>query len=440
MGGHLLMSGKERDRKVVFEGVKEGRLSIREASRRVGISYRQGRRIFRRFREQGDAGLLHRGRGRPSNRAKPCSLKEQAVARYRARYEGFGPTLASEKLAAEGLPVDHETLRRWLCHAGLWQSSSRKLKHRTYRERRRRFGELVQLDGSLHRWFGKEEAPCCLLDMVDDATATTHSLLAPHESTEAAMRVLRGWVERYGIPLALYTDRLNVYLAKREPTLEEALAGEEPLTALGKACRKLGIKMITAYSPQAKGRVERKHSVYQDRFGKELALLGIKTIPEANELLANGFVKDLNRRFAVPPAVPEDAHRRVPRGLDLDQVFCFEVSRTVQNDFTVRYRNLWYQITGQNRPLPRPRTKVLMRIHLDGNVSLWWGDRPLACDPLAQQPQKPCLEEAPPGAPQARKATRRPSIQGPHHPWREAFNPEAAARARRNTATTGGHF
>lgn len=439
MGGHLLMSVKERIRKVVFEGVKEGRLSIREASRRLGISYRQGKRIYRRFREKGDAGLVHRGRGRPSNRSTPCSLKDRAVARYRERYEGFGPTLASEKLSAEGLPVDHETLRRWLCCAGLWRSSSRKVRHRAYRERRRRFGELVQLDGSFHRWFGSKEPPCCLMDMVDDATATTHSLLASHESTEAAMRVLRGWVERYGIPLALYTDRLNVYMAKREPTLEETLAGEEPLTALGKACRKLGIRIITAYSPQAKGRVERKHGVYQDRFQKELALLGVKTIPEANAVLANGFVKDLNRRFAVPPADPVDAHRRVPKGLNLDQVFCFEVSRTVQNDFTVRYENRWYQIGRKNRPLPRPRTRILMRIQLDGTVTLWWGDRPLAFEPLAQRPPKPCLD-APRDVPRAPNVTRRPSIQGPHHPWREAFNPEAAAQARRNATTTMGTF
>jgi transposase len=448
MGGHLLMSEKERIRKVIFEGVKEGRLSVREASVRLGISYRQGKRIYRRFRRKGDAGLVHKGRGRPSNRAMPSALREKAIARYRDRYEGFGPTLAAEKLSAEGLSLDHETLRRWLVGAGLWKSRSPKARHRTYRERKRRFGELVQLDGSLHRWFGNEEPLCCLMDMVDDATGTTRSLMLPHESTEAAMRILRQWVERHGIPLALYTDRHTIYLAKREPTLEEALAGEGPLTALGKACRKLSIKILTAYSPQAKGRVERKHGVYQDRFRKELALLGIRTIPEANAVLENGFVEDLNRRFAVSPADPVDAHRPVPKGLDLDQVFCFEERRTLQNDYTIRHENRWYQITRQNRPLPRPQNKILVRTHLDGKVDLWWRDRPLAFVPLAGTPEKRRSEAFPRPAPSSANPPRAVP-QAPDHPWRQPFDPESALRWRRNeaqkkgtflTSPNGGHF
>jgi transposase len=439
MGGHLLMSGKERIRKVVLEGVVEGRISIREASERLSISYRQGRRICRRYRREGDKGLLHKGRGRPSNRSKPAGIRERAMARYRDRYEGFGPTLAAEKLSGEGLAVDHETLRRWLLQAGLWQSSPRKVRHRAYRERRRRFGELVQLDGSLHRWFGKEEPLCCLLDMVDDATGTTHAHLASHESTESTMRILRRWVERYGIPLALYTDRHTIYLSKREPTLEEALAGETPLTALGRACRKLGIRILTAYSPQAKGRVERKHGVYQDRFRKELALRTIRTIPEANEVLENGFVEDLNRRFAVPPADPEDAHRPVPKDLDLDQVFCFEENRTLQNDFTVRHENRWYQVTKRNRPLPRPQDKILVRTHLDGRVDLWWRERPLAFVPLADRPQPPRPEAAPKPLP-VRNTARRTMHPAPDHPWFIPVHPEKCAAWRRNQKQTEGTF
>jgi len=319
------------------------------------------------------------------------------------------------------------------------RSSSRKVLHRKYRERRKRFGELVQFDGSLHRWFGKEEPPCCLLDMVDDATGTTESLMASHESTESTMRILRRWVERYGIPLALYTDRHSIYLAKREPTLEEALAGEKPLTALGRACRKLGIRILTAYSPQAKGRVERKHGVYQDRFQKELALLGIKTIPEANEVLEKGFVEGLNRRFAVPPADPADAHRPVPKDLDLGQVFCCEETRILQNDFTVRHDNRWYQITKQNRPLPRPQENILVRAHLDGKVDLWWRGRPLKFVLLPARPQPPRPEATPKALP-VRKTVRRTVRQTPDHPWLVPFHPEKLAAWRRNQTQTEGTF
>jgi len=237
MGGHLLMSEKERLRKLVMEGVHEGRLTIRGAATRLGVSYRQARRIWKRFRALGDPGLTHRGRGRPSNRAKPAAWREKVIRRYRERYEGFGPTLACEKLAEEGLVLDHETLRRWLIAARLWVKPPLKVRHRAYRTRRERFGELVQLDGSFHDWFGSDRQNTCLMDMVDDATGTTVARMVDHESTVAAMRILGDWIDRYGIPLALYTDRHRIYQTDRPPTLAEDLAGEPPLSAFGKACR-----------------------------------------------------------------------------------------------------------------------------------------------------------------------------------------------------------
>jgi transposase len=423
MGGHLLMSGTERNRKVLLEGIKEGRLSIREASDRLGISYRQGKRIYRRFRLEGDAGLLHKGRGRPSNRARPGVLRGKVLERYRERYAGFGPTLAAEKLSGEGLPVDHETLRRWLIGAGLWTSRSPKVRHRTYRERRRRFGELVQLDGSLHSWFGSDRPQTCLLNLVDDATGTTRSLMTEHEGLQGAMRLLWRWVERYGIPTALYTDRHTIYHTDREPTLTEALAGEPPLTAFGKACRKLGIRIITAYSPQAKGRVERKHGVFQDRFLKELGLQAVRTIEEANALLEAGFVDDLNRRFAVPPVDPRDAHRTLPPACDLARVFCRETERTVQNDFTVRHRSRWYQITKKNRILPKPKSRITVRELLDGTVELWFEMHRLHVEPLPQRLAPVKQKQAP-----AVKKIPRPPRPASDHPWRQRIiAPRAAA-------------
>jgi hypothetical protein len=301
------------------------------------------------------------------------------LKRYAGRYQefGIGPTLAAEKLGEEGLAVDHETLRRWLMEEGYWKRTRKRRAHRSRRERRAHFGELVQMDGSHHAWFGEERGRSCVMEMVDDAQGTVEAMMGEQETTELAMRSLWRWVERYGIPQALYTDRKNVFVTDREPTLEEQLADEEPLTAFGKACKKLEIEIIEANSPQAKGRVERKHGVLQDRLVKELALRGIKTIEGANRLLQNGFVEKLNEKFARAALEAEDFHRPVPKGLELAEVFCFEVSRTLSNDWTIRQDNRYYQITEDNRPLPRPKEKVLVRRRLDGTLSLLHQGKPL---------------------------------------------------------------
>jgi len=423
MGGHLLMSEGERLRKVILEGIREGRVTLTAAALRLGVSYRQLRRIWKRFRVEGDLGLIHQGRGRPSNRSKPASLRQRAILRYRERYEGFGPTLACEKLAREGVVLDHETLRRWLIREGLWAGPKAGVRHRAYRERKARFGEMLQLDGSQHRWFGRHEPEACLMNMVDDATGTTLSLMTESESLEGAMRLLWRWIERYGIPVALYTDRHTIYRAFRQPTLQEDLAGEEPLSSFGRACKKLGIAILTAHSPQAKGRVERKHGVFQDRFLKELALQGATTIAQANLLLQDGFVEDLNRRFAVPPADPVDAHRPLAKGENLAAILCREKSRIVSNDFTLRHECRWYQITRDNRSLPKPRFRVTVRTLLDGTVELWLDGRQLAFETIPTPKQDTVLPENP-SKPRPRPAPPKP---GPNHPWRSPWRPKYPA-------------
>ncbi len=254
--------------------------------------------------------MIHRGRGVASNNHLEAELKEKILNRYREVYQGFGPTLAVEKLSEEdGLqPISRETLRLWLLEAGLWQRHRRHRPYRKRREPKHHFGELVQLDGSPHPWFGEEHNSCCLMNMVDDATGITLAIMSEQETTEAAMRILWAWIERYGIPLALYCDLKNVYLIDREPTVEEQLEGKLPKSAFGLACEKLGIQIISAHSPQAKGRVERKHGVYQDRFVKELRLRGAKTIAEANMILSGGFIDKLNKKFARQPLEKEDFH------------------------------------------------------------------------------------------------------------------------------------
>ncbi len=419
MKEHLLMSRKELSRKSVVELVQSGKITLLEASERMGLSYRQTLRVYARFVAEGDAGLVHRSRGHPSNRGYSLSFRESVLARYRERYQvhGFGPTLAAEKLSEEDFPVDHETLRRWLLASGDWSKRRRRKVHRSYRERRAHFGELVQLDGSHHAWFGPDHGKACLMNMVDDATGRTLGWMSVQETTEAAMLLLRCWIERHGVPLALYTDRKTVYITDREPTLEEQLAGEEPLTAFGKACQKLGIRIIPAHSPQAKGRVERSNGVYQDRFVKELALCGITTIDEANELFATGFSDRLNERFAIAPAQETDFHRPVHKALNLDDVFCHEASRTVQNDWTISYEGRRYQILKGNTPLPRPREHILVRIHLDGRIQLIHRQRPLAFCRIERGQLAP--EDAPkPEVAQAAIKRDRPKPPPPKKKWR----------------------
>lgn len=262
------MSRKDCRRIQILSRVKEKLISIRKAGELLGLSYRQARRLWKRYREGGEKAVIHRGRGVESNNHLSAQLKQTVLDRYRERYQGFGPTLAVEKLVEEDhfAPISRETLRRWLLEAGLWQRHRRHRPYRKRREPKHHFGELLQLDGSHHAWFGEEHNSCCMMSLVDDATGITLAIISKEETTEAAMQILWAWIERYGIPVALYCDLKNVYLTDREPTLEEQLEGRVPKTAFGLACEKLGIKIISAYSPQAKGRVERKHGVYQDRF------------------------------------------------------------------------------------------------------------------------------------------------------------------------------
>ena len=419
-GGSLTMSQKERSRLVVMSRVREKTMTIREASEMMGISYRQCRRIYKRYGKEGDKGLIHRNRGRPSNRRKAPGVKEIVLALYREQYWDFGPTLAAEKLVErDGYGVDHETLRRWLLAAGLWKRQRNRPKHRQWRERKAHFGELVQMDGSHHGWFNGQEDKDCLMDMVDDATGRTLSLMSEEETTVAAMRVLWAWVEKYGIPKALYVDWKNVYVTQREPTLEEQLSGELPLTQFGRACKKLGIEILPANSAQAKGRVERKHGVYQDRLVKELRLAGIRDIEGANEFL-RGFTESLNTKFAVEPRSSADFHRPVPQDMDLRSVFCLEEQRTVGNDWVVRYKNHFSQILPQSN-LPPAKKRVIVQEHLDGSIHMVYRGKGIVFKEIKHLPSHLSPEKAP--IPEPKKKYIPPST----HPWRK-FNIQSSRK------------
>jgi hypothetical protein len=366
------MSRKDSKKVQILSRVKDRLITVGRAGELLQLSHRQAKRLWKRYREGGEKAVIHRGRGAPSNNHLDPELKQRVLDRYRDIYQGFGPTLAVEKLSEEDQlgPISRETLRLWLLEAGLWQRHRRHRPYRKRREPRHHFGELLQLDGSHHPWFGEEHNSYCLMNLVDDATGITLAIMSEQETTEAAMRILWAWIELYGIPLALYCDLKNVYLSDREPTLEEQVEGKLPRTAFGMACERLGIEIISAHSPQAKGRVERKHGVYQDRFVKELRLRGAKTIAEANMTLQGGFVEKLNKKFARQPMAAEDFHVPLNARYDLRDIFCFEQTRSVSQDWVVRNDNHFYQLSRGRESLPRAGSKVTLRLWLDGSVHI----------------------------------------------------------------------
>ncbi len=330
----------------VLARVKSGQLRVVDAGLLMRVSYRQAKRLWGRYREEGATGLKHRSAGRRSNRAYGEGFRSRVLGLVGEKYGGevgerFGPTLAAEHLRSEdGEEVDAETLRRWMLEAGLWSRERRRKRHRRRRERKEHFGELVQMDGSFHNWLEGRGPGGCLMDLVDDATNRTLARMGEEETIWAAAGALRAWVERYGVPLALYVDWKNLY--QRPATAGERLRGEEPVTQFGRMCQKLGIELISASSPQAKGRVERIHGTHQDRLVKKLRRKQIRSHAEANRYLEADYLEEHNGRFAKVAARREDYHRRAPGKAALDRIFRLESERVISEDWVVRYKKKGY--------------------------------------------------------------------------------------------------
>ena len=420
MEGHLLMSRRERERLGPMERVARNEITLVEAAGQMGVCYRQAARILKRYREEGDGGLVHAARGRPSSRRSDPAYKEEVLDLVRTQYRDFGPTLASEKLLArDGKAVNRETLRLWMIEAGLRERRPSRSRHRTWRKRKASFGEMLQIDGSPHAWFEDRAPGCFLMDVVDDATGIGLGLFAPEETTWAAMDVLEAWVRRFGIPQSVYVDRKTVYVTGREPTMAEQLAGKPALTQFGRACDKLGIRIIEAHSPQAKGRVERKHGVYQDRLIKDMRLDQITGIEAGNAYLP-GWMDQFNARFALAPRSEVDRHRPVPKGLDLRAVFCLEEERSLAADFTVRYQNRWLQVQYQ-KGAPKSGSRLTVQEWRDGSLHLLHADKELACLLLEERPSRP--------RPVVKKGEPRAPVKpAPDHPWRTPRTPFISPR------------
>src|SRR5438309_6089582 len=421
------MSKRELGRAEVLARVRSQQLRVVDAARLMRLSYRQANRLWMRYREQGAAGLKHGSAGRISNRAHDAKFRRKVLHLVREKYGGpvgerFGPTLAAEHLASEdGLRMDAETLRRWMLAEGLWSRERKRRRHRRRRERKEHFGELVQLDGSFHAWLEERGPEGCLIDMVDDATNTTWAQLGKEETIWAVADALRAWIERYGVPLALYVDWKNLY--KRCATPGERLRGEEPITQFGRMCAKLGIELIAASSPQAKGRVERVHGTHQDRLVKKLRRKQITSCEQANVYLERDYLPEHNRRFARAAAKAEDYHRRAPRAAALGRIFRLETERTISNDWVVRYQNRFFQLERQSRHYAPAQGQVLVCEGRHGQLAieyrgrtLRWQEIPVAAASSVSH-SRPVLERVAVPSP---VITKRKWVPPANHPWREA--------------------
>ena len=418
----VTMSGKELRRVPVIHQVMDKQLPQVKAALVLGLTTRHVRRLMTRVQREGDAGLVHRGRGKPSNRRISAARKAKLLKLYRIHYGDFGPTLAAEKLAERhGLAVHAETLRRWLRARGVVHFTRRKRPHRAWRARKAHVGELVQLDGSHHDWFEGRGPACVLMAYIDDANSRVFVRFYAYEGTIPAMDSFQRYVQHYGIPLAIYADKHTTYQSPAPPTVDEQLAGITPTSQFGRALGELGVELIAAHSPQAKGRVERLFKTFQDRVIKEMRLADVSTLEAANQFL-EGYLPIYNQRFTVQPAQVADLHRPRPASRDLDRSLCIKTPRGLRRDWTVAHHGHLYQVRTNVRA-----THVLVEERVDGTMRITHQGRPLAFHAITSRPVK--VVEAKTVHP-----PRRPVTPRPDHPWHRRLRPERRTQA--TVATT----
>ena len=379
------MGQKQLQRWHLMKMVEVGKITLKEASERIGVSYRQAKRIGRAIREKGIKGLVHGNRGRPCNNRLKESLRKKVLELSKKVYWDFNDTHFTEKLReCEGIDLNRETVRKLRRAAGMAPKRRRRgPKHRKRRERMAQEGWMVLWDGSPHPWFGPDHPPCCLMAAIDDATG---KLLAarffPFEGSAGYLWLLKEIVKQYGIPMIIYQDRHGaLHRNDSHWSLEEQLAGRQEPTQVGLALEALGIQSISALSPQAKGRVEKLFATLQDRLGAELRLKGIVTLEEANRFLHSTFLKAFNRRFAVRPRESQKAWREVPKPLDLDRIISFRYRATVGNDNTVRLGRLILDIPPGPQRRSYAKVKVETRQLLNGSWRIYAQDQLIAKHP-----------------------------------------------------------
>ena len=410
------MIARERRRLIVFSQVKQGAISVAEAARSLGLSERQGRRVWKHYRQKGDGGLIHGLRGRKGNAGREA-LRVRALGLYRQKYAVCNASHAAMlMLEKEKLSVSRKTLWRWLKGEGLIIQPRRAKKHRRRRERRHCTGELLQMDGSTHRWLGEDLPYYVLFVMIDDATGQILARFYESEDTAAAFDLFGRYVRGHGLPLALYVDHDSIYVVNESDAQAERrqAAGKPAQTQFGRAMEELSVQIIAANSPQAKGRVERVNRTLQDRLVKELAMAGVRDIGAANAFLEQTFLKAFNRAFGKVPASGANVHHKVPSHVKLQEVLCHKEFRAVGEDWCVQYEGRILQIHKQHESLALAGKRVKVIDRADGTLIVHYQRQYLNFVELAGRPVKMPL-------PRPAALVYTPQKPPASHPWKQSY-------------------
>jgi transposase len=405
----MVMSIGEVKRLKLIQSAIDKQISQKRVSSILSLSERQIRRLVKSVREEGARGIIHRSRGRPSNRRLCRKIKEKVITLYTKKYSDFGPTLAAEKLLElDGIRLSDETLRNWLIEAGLWKKHRKRSAYRQWRPRRSCFGEMVQMDGSHHDWLEGRYPALVLMGYIDDATNTIYAKFYDYEGTMPAMDSFKGYVKRYGLPMSVYLDRHTTYKSSKKPTEWDEASDLKFLSQFERALKELGVEVIHALSPQAKGRVERLFRVLQDRLVKEMRLQGIKTKDEANVFLET-YLPRYNEKFRVCPANETDVHIRLPRHFNLDKYLCIKDQRTIRNDNTIAYNKKLYQLEENDSK------KVDIEERIDGSLLIINKGRALKYKEITERPKQIV------SAKKDMRAYNRSPKPSKDHPWKQRW-------------------
>ena len=404
----LIMSQKEIQRLQIIQKVLGEEINQQEAAEVLRISDRQVRRVVKRVREVGAKGITHQLRGRQGNRRIDQKKRIQIIGIYRKVYEGFGPRLASEKLLErEKIKINEETLRLWLIEEGLWKKrKGQKEKKRSFRARKNHCGSMVQMDGSHHDWLEGRGPKLVLMGYIDDATSRVYGKFYDYEGTQPAFDSLKGYIKKHGLPRSIYLDKHSTYkINKAQRYKEWPFRDEEELTQFARGCRQLGIELIYANSPQAKGRIERLFETFQDRFVKELRLEGVKTLEEANQLL-KCYLPKFNKKFSVIASQPGNLHRPV-LGVNLDEILSTQKEHVLRNDRTFVHDKQWYQVLDRTRA-----SKVIIHEYLNGRMAVKYGQNRLSYKTIEGLVKRKVVRKVKP---------RRPYVPPKGSYWRDGF-------------------
>lgn len=411
----LTMSNKEITRLEAMQRIKDKRLTQKEAAGMLGVSLRQVKRLYSAYRKRGAKGLVSQRRGKPSNNRLDAGIVQQALDLIKKKYADFGPTLAHEKLTeVNKLQLSRERVRKLMIEEGMWKPKRAK-KEATHqmRERRACRGELVQIDGSDHAWFEDRGAKCTLLVCIDDATGELLELcFVPEETTFGYFETSRRYFERCGKPVAFYSDKHGIFRVNQES--KSGLSSG--LTQFGRAMEELGIQIICANSPQAKGRVERANQTLQDRLVKELRLRGICDMQAGNAYLPE-FCEDFNRRFAVAPRSSHDAHRPLLKNDNLDLILTHRKTGILSKNLTVQANKVIYQIQTDRPGYALRNAQVTICENAQGEVTILYNHKPLAFTIF----HKPIRQAEVVDTKTLDRQIRTPTPPAPDHPWRRGF-------------------